>query len=101
MPRQDRQGPERTCVACGKRSPQAELLRLALNGAEVEPDPGRRLAGRGAYICRQARCVERLAKMGRRRDGVFRKPVQDEAWAKLLSRLRREISPAQNDLGSF
>jgi len=82
-------------VACKKRAPQGELLRLALRGAEVEPDPKRALPGRGAYICRRAECVERLARMGRRRDGVFKKPVQEQAWAKLLNRLRRQFAPVQ------
>ncbi len=49
--------PERTCVGCGRKAPQAELLRFAVqDGALV---PGRSLPGRGAYTCRRLACFER------------------------------------------
>ncbi len=49
--------PERTCVGCGRKAPQAELLRFtAQAGALV---PGRLNPGRGAYTCRRLACFER------------------------------------------
>ena len=49
--------PERTCVGCGRKAPQAELVRFAVqDGALV---PGRSLPGRGAYTCRRLACFER------------------------------------------
>ena len=49
--------PERTCVGCGRKAPQVELLRFAVqDGALV---PGRSLPGRGAYTCRRLACFER------------------------------------------
>jgi predicted RNA-binding protein YlxR (DUF448 family) len=48
--------PERTCVACRRRAPQAQLLRLrAVAGG---PAAGRG-PGRGAYVCRDRRCLRR------------------------------------------
>jgi uncharacterized protein len=48
---------ERTCVGCGRKAPQAELVRFAArDGALV---PGRGEPGRGAYTCRRLACFER------------------------------------------
>ncbi|MEI7759281.1 MAG: YlxR family protein [Thermoleophilia bacterium] len=49
--------PERTCVGCGRRAPQAELLRFG--SVEGRLAPGRTLPGRGAYTCRRLVCFER------------------------------------------
>jgi uncharacterized protein len=49
--------PLRSCVGCGRKAAQAELLRfVARNGRLV---PGQREPGRGAYTCRRLSCFER------------------------------------------
>jgi predicted RNA-binding protein YlxR (DUF448 family) len=49
--------PIRTCVGCGRKAPQPELLRFAAqDGVLVQ---GRSLTGRGAYTCRRLSCFER------------------------------------------
>jgi uncharacterized protein len=49
--------PIRTCVGCGRKAPQAELLRFsARDGALVQSAS---LPGRGAYTCRRLACFER------------------------------------------
>ncbi|MBS2030254.1 MAG: YlxR family protein [Deltaproteobacteria bacterium] len=53
--------PERTCIGCGQKRPQAELVRLARVDERVVVDGGRRLAGRGGYIC-GPQCVEGAVK---------------------------------------
>jgi len=51
--------PIRSCVGCGRKAPQAELLRfVAFEGKLV---PGDRRSGRGAYTCRRLSCFERAA----------------------------------------
>ena len=40
----------RTCVGCGERAPQAELLRFTAAPAGLRPDVIRRAPGRGAYL---------------------------------------------------
>ncbi|MGH3440841.1 MAG: YlxR family protein [Nitriliruptorales bacterium] len=57
--------PIRTCVACRRRRPQHELLRLAATPEGVMLDPERRRPGRGAYVCPEAGCLE----AARRREG--------------------------------
>ena len=52
--------PLRSCVACGAKKPQGELLRVVSRGGDVPQwDEKGRAPGRGAYVCRLAACVER------------------------------------------
>ena len=53
--------PVRTCVGCGKKRPQRELVRLGMQAGEVAVDARRRLSGRGGYIC-GPQCVEGAVK---------------------------------------
>jgi predicted RNA-binding protein YlxR (DUF448 family) len=50
-------GPTRSCIGCGRKAPQGELLRfVAKDGVLV---PGLNEPGRGAYTCRRLSCFER------------------------------------------
>ena len=51
--------PTRTCVGCGRKAPQAELLRFVAREGELTLGP--REPGRGAYTCRRLPCFERAA----------------------------------------
>jgi predicted RNA-binding protein YlxR (DUF448 family) len=44
-------------VGCGRKAPQAELVRFAARDGTLVP--GRELPGRGAYTCRRLACFER------------------------------------------
>lgn len=57
--------PIRTCVACRRRRPQHELVRVAATPEGVRLDPERRRPGRGAYVCPEAECLA----AARRREG--------------------------------
>jgi predicted RNA-binding protein YlxR (DUF448 family) len=49
--------PIRSCIGCGRKAPQSELLRfVARDGLLV---PGAKEPGRGAYTCRRLSCFER------------------------------------------
>ena len=51
--------PVRTCVGCGRKAPQPELLRfVARDGTLVHSPKGE---GRAAYTCRRLVCFERAA----------------------------------------
>ena len=64
--------PVRTCVGCGRKAPQAELLRFVARDGRLTP--GRREPGRGAYTCRRLACFERAAAQ-RAFARVLRRPV--------------------------
>lgn len=49
--------PIRTCAGCGRKAPQAELLRfVAIRGTLTLAPKG---PGRGVYTCRRRSCFER------------------------------------------
>lgn len=53
--------PERTCVGCRTRRPQAELVRVVLRQGVVVPAvPG--APGRGAYVCPDHECLAAAQK---------------------------------------
>jgi predicted RNA-binding protein YlxR (DUF448 family) len=51
--------PIRTCVGCGRKAPQAELIRFGARDGDLFPDPTG--GGRHAYTCRRLPCFERAA----------------------------------------
>ncbi len=55
--------PMRTCIACGSKRGQNELIRVILDveGQLVRDDHGKR-QGRGAYVCKNKTCREQMRK---------------------------------------
>jgi uncharacterized protein len=51
--------PIRSCVGCGRKAPQSELLRFVAEEGRLVPGAGK--PGRGAYTCRRLSCFERAA----------------------------------------
>jgi uncharacterized protein len=49
--------PIRSCIGCGRKAPQGQLLRFAAVDGRLVPGAGVR--GRGAYTCRRLACFER------------------------------------------
>lgn len=75
-----RHEPVRTCVACRQEAGKGDLVRLVRPaGGEVAVDVTGRAAGRGAYLHRDAACME----VARRRGALaraLRAPVPDAVW---------------------
>ncbi len=58
--------PQRSCVGCRSVRAKAELLRIVRTPlGEVRVDGSGKLGGRGAYLCRNERCVEQAMKQKR------------------------------------
>ena len=78
--------PERTCVGCHTTRPQSELMRVArtpdLSGLAL--DERRQLPGRGAYVCRDARCWQAAADRRSGLDRALRTSVPAAARQELL-----------------
>jgi predicted RNA-binding protein YlxR (DUF448 family) len=49
--------PIRSCIGCGRKAPQGQLLRFAAVDGQLVPGAG--MPGRGAYTCRRLACFER------------------------------------------
>jgi predicted RNA-binding protein YlxR (DUF448 family) len=50
-------GPTRSCIGCGRKAPQGELLRFVVRDGRLVA--GAQEPGRGAYTCRRLSCFER------------------------------------------
>jgi len=83
--------PVRTCVGCGQAVAQPTLVRIRVgDGARVELD-ARRKGGRGAWLHREAGCLERALKR-RSFARAFRRA--DLTWDAVA--LRDELSVARD-----
>ena len=57
--------PSRSCVACRTTRPKRDLLRIVRGPDDVVSiDQTGRAAGRGAYVCRDAACIDRAISTG-------------------------------------
>ena len=65
--------PIRTCVGCGRKAAQSELVRFVAPDGELAP--GARRPGRGVYTCRRLPCFER-ALAHRAFARVLKRPVK-------------------------
>ena len=54
--------PMRTCIACRANKPKKELMRVVKFNDEIKLDLSGKLNGRGAYVCADKACVEKLKK---------------------------------------
>ncbi len=78
-----RKVPMRTCIACRKEMPKAELLRIVKSPTgEISLDFSGRLPGRGAYVCKEEACF-RLLHRKRALAKAFSVPVPEEVYARL------------------
>jgi len=75
--------PTRTCTGCGRKAPQAELIRFVAHDGVLTA--GAHAPGRGAYTCRRLQCFERaVANRGFAR--TLRTPVRiDQDLARLYT----------------
>ena len=75
--------PIRSCIGCGRKAPQGELLRFAAAGGQLVPGGG--MPGRGAYTCRRLACFERAVSR-RAFNRTLRKTVRiDQELASLYT----------------
>ena len=75
--------PVRTCAGCGRKAPQAELVRfVAHDGTLTHSQRG---PGRGVYTCRRLACFER-ARERREFARTLRQTVQvDQGLSRLYT----------------
>ncbi len=79
--------PIRRCVGCGEGKPKRELVRVVKSAdGVIGLDATGRKAGRGAYLCRSAECLQKAQKR-RSLQRSFAGPVPDEVYAQLAAEL--------------
>ena len=75
--------PIRSCIGCGRKAPQGQLLRFAAVDGQLVPGGG--VPGRGAYTCRRLACFERAVSR-RAFNRTLRKTVRiDQELASLYT----------------
>ena len=79
--------PMRQCLGCSEHKPKAELLRVVLSpDGEVSLDFTGKKSGRGAYICKDAKCLKKAQK-SRRIDKSLATEIPDEVYERLAAEL--------------
>jgi len=80
----------RTCVGCGNRAAQADLMRFGVGRDDVvAPDRDGRLPGRGAYLHRNEACWDRfVARKGTVRS--LKRPLSRAQRQDLVARLQKD-----------
>ena len=75
--------PERTCMGCDIKKPKKEFIRIVKSKTgEIDIDKTGKMPGRGAYICDNIECLEKLIK-SKRLEKVFEMKISDEIYEKL------------------
>lgn len=76
----------RTCVGCRSRRPQNEMIRVGRSsGGSLEV--GAEAPGRGAYLCRQATCVEVALQRGSLRGALRCAAVPERLQHELMRKV--------------
>lgn len=58
--------PLRTCMGCNEKKPKKELIRIVKQkDGNVELDKTGKMEGRGAYICNNIECLNKVIKTKR------------------------------------
>ena len=75
--------PERTCMGCNIKKPKKEFIRIVKSKeGNIDIDRTGKMQGRGAYICDNIECLEKLIK-SKRLEKVFDMKISEEIYEKL------------------
>ena len=79
----ERKVPMRTCIACRSEKPKKELIRIVkTKDGEFTVDKTGKISGRGAYLCDDRACAEKVIKRKLLKHS-FGVEVADEVYEKL------------------
>ena len=75
--------PQRTCMGCNEKKDKNQLIRIVKNkDNEIHVDRTRKMQGRGAYICDDIKCLEKVIK-SKRLEKVLDINISDEIYESL------------------
>lgn len=81
--------PMRTCIACRECKPKKELIRIVKNDSGFMLDKSGKLNGRGAYICNNKECLDKLIK-NKLLNKTFKMNVDLQEYAKIREEYERK-----------
>ena len=74
---------QRSCIGCGTKNDKKELVRIVKSkNDEIIIDNTGKLPGRGAYICCNPTCLDKIIK-SKRLEYAFNTKVPSEVYEKL------------------
>ena len=74
---------QRMCMGCNEKKDKRELIRIVLNKeGQITVDKTGKLEGRGAYICDNIDCLEKIIKT-KRLEKTLNIKIEDEIYNKL------------------
>lgn len=83
----ERKIPLRKCIGCNEMKDKRELVRIVRNKeGEISVDLTGKKPGRGAYICKNAACLEKAQK-AKRLERAFSAKIEPEIY----DTMRREL----------
>ena len=72
--------PERTCMACNEQKEKKELLRIVKSkDGVIEVDLTGKKNGRGAYICKNEECLNKIIKT-KKLERIFEKEINSSIY---------------------
>ena len=75
--------PQRTCMGCNAKKDKKDLIRIVKNKrGQITIDKTGKLEGRGAYICDNKDCLEKIIK-NKRLERVFDMQISNEIYESL------------------
>ena len=75
--------PQSTCMGCNQKKDKKELIRIVKNkNNEISIDRTGKKEGRGAYICDDVNCLDKLIK-SKRLERVFEMSISNEIYESL------------------
>lgn len=87
MEKKVRKIPMRQCMGCNEHKPKIELLRVVRSpdGDTLLDFTGKK-SGRGAYVCRDVKCLQR-ARKSKRLERVLECSISDEIYDRMEQEL--------------
>lgn len=74
---------QRMCMGCNTKKEKKELIRIVINKeGNISIDKTGKLSGRGAYICDNIDCLDKVIK-SKRLEKVFETKIDEEIYKNL------------------
>ena len=75
--------PQRTCMGCNLKKDKKDLIRIVKNKEnEISIDKTGKKEGRGAYICNDVQCLEKVIK-SKRLEKILNIKISEEIYENL------------------
>ena len=86
----EKKTPLRKCIGCNEMKDKKELIRIVRNKeGDMSIDLTGKMAGRGAYICKDRKCFDMAAK-AKRLEKSFKGKIPEEIYDSLREEIPEE-----------